>query len=191
MILVYQLLDYFVPDLEGTLAPTVLTSVGLYLLVDYAWYWNHRLFHAETPLWNLHSTHHKPTHIDVFITARNAFVSHLAMVYLWLIGLATYLLSDMSLFLGMVAFGTIINFWGHTHLNFKSGSLANRLVSVFLVTPRDHTWHHSRENSRCNFGTVLNIWDRLHGTFYSPARSPDAFGDPTLSNAWRQLVWPF
>lgn len=189
--IVYSLLDFLIPELRGKVSASVWTSIGFYLVIDYAWYWNHRLFHAETPLWNLHSTHHKPDRIDVLITARNALVSHIAMVYLWFIGLATYVLSDASGFLALVAFGTVVNFWGHTHLNFKSGSLIGSILGILIVTPLDHHWHHSRENSRCNFGTVFNVWDRLHGTLYRPGIAPKEYGDSSKSTVWSQLIWPF
>ncbi|MCX6118576.1 MAG: sterol desaturase family protein [Proteobacteria bacterium] len=189
--LVYKLLDFSLPNLKGSISSTPWTNIGLYLVIDYAWYWNHRIFHADTPLWHLHSTHHKPVHIDVFITARNALLSHFAMVYLWLIGAASYILDDATFFMALVAFGTVVNLWGHSHLNLKTGSFIERIVSALIVTPRDHAWHHSRENSRCNFGTVFNVWDKLHGTIHRPKLGPNSYGDASKTTIWRQLFWPF
>jgi sterol desaturase/sphingolipid hydroxylase (fatty acid hydroxylase superfamily) len=188
---VFKLLNTFLPAWKGALPSSFWLSLLLYVLLDYSWYWNHRLFHARTPLWNLHRTHHSPEQIDVFVTPRNALLSHFLMVYFWFIGLATYLLSDASLFLTFATFGVVINFWGHTNFFLPCESWLNRVLSTVIVTPREHLWHHSRENPRCNFGTVLSFWDRWHGTDYCGADRPAAFGDPSKRTVWNQLIWPF
>jgi sterol desaturase/sphingolipid hydroxylase (fatty acid hydroxylase superfamily) len=188
---VYGLLNALVPHWKGTLPGTFSVSLLLYVLVDYSWYWNHRLFHARTPLWSLHKTHHSPEQVDVFVTPRNALVAHFLMVYFWFLGLSTFLLADSSWFLGFAAFGVVVNFWGHTNFYLPCESWANRLLRTVIVTPREHLWHHSRENPHCNFGTVLSFWDRLHGTEHCGAERPAAFGEPAQRTVWNQLIWPF
>lgn len=189
--IVYKLLDTLVPQWKGALPATPWLALLLYVAVDYAWYWNHRIFHWQTPLWSLHKTHHAPEQIDVFVTPRNALLSHFLMVYFWLIALCVYVLSDPSLFLLFAALGTVVNFWGHTNFFLPCESWPNRILSAVIVTPREHLWHHSQENPHCNFGTVISVWDRLHGTAYCGEERPKAFGEPAPRTVWNQLVWPF
>lgn len=189
--IVLTLLNTIVPTWKGILPSSLGLSLLLYVLIDYSWYWNHRIFHAQTLLWNLHKTHHSAEQIDVFVTPRNALIAHFFMVYFWFIALVTYLLNDASLFLAFAAFGVVINFWGHTNFFLPCESLLNRVLSAVIVTPREHLWHHSRENPHCNFGTVFSVWDRLHHTNYCGSDRPAAFGDPSRRTVWNQLIWPF
>jgi len=191
IVLVYKLLGTFLPQYKGAVQDSWWLSALLYLLIDYGWYWNHRIFHAQTPLWNLHKTHHSPEQVDVFVTPRNALVAHFLMVYFWFIAAIVYVLRDPTFFLWLTALGTVVNFWGHTNFYLPCDSLLNRVVRVFLVTPREHLWHHSRENPHCNFATVFSFWDRWHGTDYCGAERPTGFGEPSKRTVWNQLIWPF
>jgi len=187
----YFILQRAFPGQKAGFDAPVWMSIALYLSLDYLWYWNHRLFHAETPLWSLHKTHHSAENLDVLMTARNSVLSHFAMIYFWFVGATVYFLKDPGFFLALAGVGGIINYWGHTPFNFPLGGKLDRLVGFLIVSPQDHSWHHSRENSRCNYGTVLNIWDRIHGTYYKPAKLPESFGDPGEKRVWDQLIWPF
>jgi sterol desaturase/sphingolipid hydroxylase (fatty acid hydroxylase superfamily) len=188
--IVYKFCDWQLSNHQGSIGGGWLSGVLAYVFLDYLWYWNHRIFHAETPLWSLHSTHHKSTHFDVFITSRNALVSHFAMVYFWGIGIAVYLLKDPSSFAMMVAIGGFVNFWSHTEYNLPKHSILEKVLGSIFILPSDHAWHHSREESSVNFGTFLSVWDRLHRTLHRPGRSPTAFGEEKEVSVWKQLVWP-
>ncbi len=188
--IVYGLCEWLLSSYRGVIGGGWFSGVLAYVFLDYLWYWNHRIFHADTPLWSLHSTHHKPTHFDVFITARNAVASHFAMVYFWGIGISVYLLKDSNSFLAMAALGGVVNFWSHTEYSLPKGSILEKIVGSIFVLPIDHSWHHSREESRVNFGTFFSVWDRLHGTLHRPGHSPTAFGEEKDVSVWKQLVWP-
>jgi sterol desaturase/sphingolipid hydroxylase (fatty acid hydroxylase superfamily) len=190
LLVVEKFCAWAIPSLRGAIGGGWLTGIAMYVIMDYLWYWNHRIFHADTPLWALHSTHHKPTQFDVFMTARNALVSHFAMVYFWGIGIASYVLENPTSFLVMAAIGGIVNFWSHTHYNLPQGSVLAKILGSIFVLPMDHAWHHSREEPGVNFGTFLNIWDRFHGTFHRPGTLPKAYGEEKHVSFWKQLVWP-
>lgn len=191
IVVVGGLLRTFFPQWRGTLPSSLGVSFLLYLAIDYAWYWNHRILHSQTPLWRLHRTHHAPVEIDVFVTARNLLVTHFLMVYFWAIGVAVFLLADPTIFLGFAAFGLVLNFWGHTSFVLPCENPLNRAFAAIFVTPREHLWHHSRERPHCNFGTVISVWDRLHGTFYCESEPPKEFGETYRKTPWNQLFWPF
>jgi sterol desaturase/sphingolipid hydroxylase (fatty acid hydroxylase superfamily) len=189
--IVYKLLNTFLPTWKGMLPSSFWLSALLYVVIDYMWYWNHRIFHARTPLWSLHKTHHSAEQLDVFVTPRNSILSHFLMVYFWFLALAVYLLSDPTIFLAFATAGVVINFWGHTNFFLPCNAWYNRLLSAIIVTPREHLWHHSRENPHCNFGTVFSFWDRWHGTNHCGDERPTAFGEPGKRKVWTELVWPF
>jgi sterol desaturase/sphingolipid hydroxylase (fatty acid hydroxylase superfamily) len=161
------------------------------MLIDYAWYWNHRLLHSRTMLWNFHMVHHAADHLDVLASARNSFWSPVLMVYMWSFSLILFLAKSPTNFLLIASFGLIINFRGHTNFNFKRDGVINKVISQVFITPLDHFWHHSTENSYCNFGTFFNFWDRIHGTFHSPDQLPKKLGFPINMKTWKQLFFPF
>lgn len=192
VIIVFGLLKWSLPELENTIESGVFASVLVYLIIDYLWYWNHRIMHSRTWLWNLHRTHHAPEQVDIFTTARNLIITHFLMVYFWAIGAAVYFFNDPTYFLILAAFGMILNFWGHTSFSLPCSNPFNILFTSVFVTPREHLWHHSQKKPYCNFGTVISLWDRLHGTFYCESNHPETYGDISYKKSiWNQLFWPF
>lgn len=71
ILIVQKSMAYFFPNAKVTVESTLLISILFYLIIDYGWYWNHRILHSRTKLWNLPRTHHSPTQVDVFTTARS------------------------------------------------------------------------------------------------------------------------
>lgn len=191
VLFVYQLYRLLIPSWEGGLALPAWTGVLFYPVIDYAWYWNHRLFHSQTRWWNLHAVHHSAKHLDVFATARNSLGSHFLMVYFWFLSLGAFLLRDVTIFLGVATLGAMVNFWGHTSFGPTPGTRVYKILSYFLITPHDHYWHHSTERANCNFGTVFNVWDRIHGTWFSPNHEPKSLGNDLSLSLGRQLFFPF
>ncbi len=188
---VFAFLATTVPQLKGTLSIGWGAALIAYLVIDYGWYWNHRAFHGESKLWNLHQIHHSPRSLDIFASARNSVWSPLFMVYFWLIPVVIFLASDPYPFLSFSAFGLLVNFWGHSSFTLAANPRLNRVAAALLVQPEDHFWHHSAENPRCNYGTVLNIWDRLHGTWYRPMKAPKQLGFTLEMSLARKLFFPF
>lgn len=187
----YKLYSVVLPGYKSSLSISPLVALLLYMLVDYGWYWNHRLLHSRTKLWNFHMVHHAAEHLDVLATPRNTFWSPLLMVYMWVFSLILYLVSNPMWFLIFASIGLLINFWGHTNFNFSKNGLVNKALSLFLITPREHFWHHSTENSYCNFATVFNFWDKIHGTFHGPPMLPKKLGFPINMSITRQVFFPF
>lgn len=191
VLIVGGLLNKWVPHLKGVVTSSFFVSFLLYLIVDYGWYWNHRILHSRTPLWNLHRTHHAPIQMDLFVTARNLLITHFLMIYFWAIGAVVFFLQDPTYFLTFTVFGMVLNFWGHTSFSLPCNHPFNKIFTAVFVTPREHSWHHSRENPHCNFGTVISLWDRLHGTFYCESEHPKSYGEIYKKTIWNQLFWPF
>jgi sterol desaturase/sphingolipid hydroxylase (fatty acid hydroxylase superfamily) len=162
------------------------------VVIDYLYYWNHRLLHARA-LWPLHRVHHTLTAQDVLGTSRNTLYSSLFIVYLWANGVFLYLLTDPTWFVAGVTLTAAFDLWRHSTLGPAHGSPAHRLLSLVIVTPADHGWHHSADRFGVNFGANLSLWDRLHGTWLSPdeVAEPPRLGVDDGLPLWRRLLWPF
>jgi len=190
IILLYALLDTLIPSLKATVDFGWPGAILFHVLLDYAWYWNHRIFHGKTWLWNFHKVHHAPKSLDILKTPRNSVLSHFMMVYWWFIGLATYVALDPECVIIIGSFSVMINFWGHSPFDFHKDNKFGKIFSMIFITPKDHHWHHSTENPRCNFATVYTFWDRLHGTLQRDGEFPKSYGFATKDNALKQLFYP-
>ena len=188
--IVYQICSLAIPQLKGTIQIGWGAALFTNMLIDYGWYWNHRLLHAQTPFWGLHAVHHAPEQLNILATSRNSLWSPLFMVYFWLQPLAIYLAQDPIPFLTLAGFGLIVNFWGHTGLNLPRNSKIRQIVSLALIQPEDHFWHHSTDNAYCNFATVFNFWDKLHGTWHQPNEAPQKLGFELHQPLWKKLFFP-
>jgi sterol desaturase/sphingolipid hydroxylase (fatty acid hydroxylase superfamily) len=190
VLLLYKLLDLIIPELKGTVDFGWPGTILFHSLLDYGWYWNHRLFHSRTFIWNFHKVHHAPENLDILKTPRNSILSHFMMLYWWLIGIATFVALDPACILFVASIGLMINFWGHSPFDFPKDSKVKAIVSSIFITPCDHHWHHSSKMSYCNFATVFSFWDRMHGTLHRTGDFPDKYGFPTKDSTLKQLFYP-
>lgn len=189
--LVYTLLNLAVPQARDTLrVPAPAAFLLNFVVVDYLYYWNHRLLHSSR-VWAAHAVHHTPSHVDVFVASRNTLWTPLVIVYVWANGLFVFLLDDASAFVLSAAITASLDLWRHTAFGPRPGSLLHRALRPAFITPHEHRWHHSRDRFGCNFGANLALWDRLHGTYYSPDKTPERFGVASALSLPRKLLFPF
>ncbi|MDJ0737799.1 MAG: sterol desaturase family protein [Nostocaceae cyanobacterium] len=188
--IVYQLYQYLLPNLQGFLNFYPLIGFCLsFVLVDYLYYWNHRLFHSSS-LWSIHQVHHTVTEMDVLGTSRNTLWTSFLIIYLWVHPLFIYLLKDPTWYIFGVSLTSALDLWRHSRLTPKGNSLIFHFLSPWLILPQDHAWHHS-ENINCNYGANWKIWDRIHGTYYQSETVPDYLGVETNLSLKNQLFYPF
>ena len=161
-----------------------------FIVVDYVYYWNHRLLHNKA-FWNWHMVHHTAERMDVWVTSRNTFWSPLFIIYLWLNGFFIFLLKEPAPFILSASITAALDIWRHSELLLQKGTLVHSLISSSFITPHEHSWHHSKNRSDCNFGANLNWWDKIHGTYYSPETSPPLLGIKLQMNIWKRLFYPF
>lgn len=180
------------PALRACVSLSALPAfLASFVLVDYLYYWNHRLLHTAA-FWPVHAVHHTPDRLDVLVTSRNTLWSPLFILYLWVYALAAFLLRDPYPFLLGSALTAALDLWRHSGspANAAPPCAAERLAAI-LISPTDHAWHHSTERPNVNFGANFAIWDRLHGTFHRPREYPPALGIETGLAPWRRLIFPF
>ena len=190
VVLLFELFDYAFPTFKATLEVNYYYAFLYYAFVDYLWYWNHRIFHLNTPLWNYHKVHHAPEYLDPLKTPRNSLLSHFIMVYWWMLGIGIFVSKDPFPLIVVATIGSMINFWGHSKFDLPENWIGSKFIRAIFITPKDHHFHHSQENPRCNFGTVFSIWDRLHGSLHRNGSYPKKYGFAIKEGSLKQLFLP-
>lgn len=189
--LVFSALSIIVPASRGTLSLAwPLAALLNFVVVDYLYYWNHRLLHTRA-LWPVHSVHHSVTDMDVLATSRNPVWASLLIVYVWVNGVFLFVLDDARPFAIAAAVTAALDLWRHSPFGPARGGPLWRALSVVFITPSDHAWHHaSGDSARGNYGANLSLWDRIHGTWIVREGAPKSLGDDVELPLWKKLVWP-
>jgi sterol desaturase/sphingolipid hydroxylase (fatty acid hydroxylase superfamily) len=188
---VFQLYHYLLPNLKSILSihPLIAFSFS-FIVVDYLYYWNHRLFHTPL-LWSVHKVHHTVTTMDVVGTSRNTLWTSFFIVYLWVHSLFIYLLQDPTWYIFGASLTSILDLWRHSIFSPQPKSIIYRLLSPWLILPQDHAWHHARNYSGGNYGANFKIWDKMHGTYCHNDSQPEILGAITNLSLTQKLFLPF
>ena len=134
------------------------------VLLDFAIYFQHLLFHRIPILWRLHRMHHSDQDIDVTTGAR---FHPIEIVLSMLIKVAVVILLGVSP-IAVVLFEITLNASAmFNHSNAKLSLGIDAWLRKLIVTPDMHRVHHSVivKETHSNFGFFLSIWDRWFGTY--------------------------
>ncbi|KHN98660.1 Fatty acid hydroxylase [Metarhizium album ARSEF 1941] len=150
-------------------------EVGLYAIVlDFWFYWYHRLMHEMPGLWRFHRTHHLTKHPNPLLTLyADAVQEVLDIVGMPLLTYSSMKLAGMPMgFYELWISGAYVVFtelMGHSGLR-VCGSTPNMFNSILRLvgaelTIEDHDLHH-RKGWRVsgNYGKQTFLWDRIFGT---------------------------
>lgn len=153
----------FTIDVSFDNIPALLT---LFLLADFAFYWEHRLSHKVRLMWASHSVHHSVERMVLTAAFRLAWTPILSGVFLFYMPLIWLGFAPQWVF-GMASASLTYQIFVHTELAPRIGWL-----EWAINTPSAHRVHHAsnKEYLDKNFGGVLLIWDHLFGT-YQPERA--------------------
>lgn len=175
------------PGLGGAVR---LSFAGAFLLnftlIDYLYYWNHRLLHHPR-LWRWHAVHHTSERLDFAVTSRNSLLTHFLILYLWVLSLLGFLLADPRGLWWGAALSAALDLWRHS--GWVSPAWLRRGAGFWLILPEDHEWHHGRDVAGVNFGANLKLWDRLHGTAGRARGRCPVLGNP-IAGDWRSWLFP-
>jgi sterol desaturase/sphingolipid hydroxylase (fatty acid hydroxylase superfamily) len=187
---VYQLYSYLLPrDRSSFHLPAIAAFLLSFVVVDYLYYWNHRLLHYRW-LWQLHLVHHTMTEMDVLGTSRNTIWTSFFILYLWIHALFIYLLSDPMWYILGASLTSVLDLWRHSAIAPESNTIIYRLLSPWLILPQDHAWHHSSDRICGNYGANFKLWDKIHGTCYESDRLPHSLGIETNLTLVQKLFYP-
>ncbi len=189
--LIYQLYNYLLPAQQGCLQLSpIFTFILSFVVVDYGYYWNHRLLHRGW-FWQVHQTHHTVTQMDVFGTSRNTLWASFLIIYLWIHALFLYLLADSTGYLLGISLTSALDLWRHSRLIISPHSWLYSYLSPWLILPQDHARHHACSVHYYNYGANFKLWDRWHGTFYPGKDLPAEIGITTPLTLTKKLFFPF
>ena len=151
--------------------PAWCEGLAAVVLLDFAIYLQHVLFHAVPLMWRFHRVHHSDRDFDVTTGVRFHPVEVLLSLIYKLAVVAVLGLSAVA----VLVFEVILNatsLFNHGNVFLPIG--VDRVLRWFLVTPDMHRVHHSPlpVETNSNFGFNLPWWDRLFGT-YRPQPTTD------------------
>ncbi|MCZ6854944.1 MAG: sterol desaturase family protein [Gammaproteobacteria bacterium] len=178
--------------------PGWVSIVVAILVLDFAIYLQHVMFHAVPVLWRLHRMHHADLDFDVTTGARFHPIEILLSMGFKLMVVAVLGPPVVA----VVIFEVLLNASSmFNHGNVRMPVALDRALRWFLVTPDMHRVHHSilPEETNSNFGFNLPWWDRLFGTYHAqPVAGHDGmtigieqFSSPRELRLDRMLVQPF
>jgi len=132
----------------------------LFLLIEFIFYWTHRIGHRVRFWWLTHSVHHSPTTYNYATSLLNGLTGKLignGILFSSLIWIGFDGKAVIVILFGIDLYQTAI----HTTWIGKLGFLEK-----LLMTPSLHRVHHASNQQYldCNFGGSLCIFDRIFGT---------------------------
>ena len=153
--------------------PLWLEVFAAFVILDFAIWLQHVVFHHAPLLWRFHMVHHADEEMDV-TTGLRFHPVEIAMSMAIKIGLV-YLLGPAAV--AVVIFEVALNaaaMWSHSNLRLPLR--LERIVRFVIVTPDMHRSHHSveRREHDTNFGFFFSFWDRLFGVY---TETPDGGHD--------------
>lgn len=163
------------------LEKTWLYWLGLFLLVDFAYYWAHRMSHEINLFWGGHVVHHQSEDYNLSVALRQ---SSLQVIWTFGFSLPIALLGfDTWDFALISSLNTLYQFWIHTETIGKMG-----WFEYIFNTPSHHRVHHGRDPKYIdkNHAGSLIIWDRMFGTFQEEEEKP-TYGITKPFNSWNPL----
>jgi sterol desaturase/sphingolipid hydroxylase (fatty acid hydroxylase superfamily) len=182
------LLRLIFPNLSGQFElHTLLQFIISFVIVDYIYYWNHRIFHSRK-YWHIHRLHHSSIHLDIASTSRNSFIASFLFVYLWFQTVVMFLFKDHSGFMLGLLLTFCLDLWRHSGL--KTPKRIRGFTSWILLLPEEHLLHHSVQGRNKNFGANLSWWDRIHGTYSNKIIENKNLNPANRHNVLRELFFP-
>lgn len=144
-----------------------LTPVGIiygFVVYELSYWLQHWLAHKVRLLWCLHSPHHAPKAMHMFVGFNHSFLETIFYMPIML-GLLPALLGVDPIFIAIISFVDVM--WGN-FLHISDNVLTRRLgpLERFMQTPSYHRVHHAR-NVRymdTNYNSITLFGDWLMGT---------------------------
>jgi sterol desaturase/sphingolipid hydroxylase (fatty acid hydroxylase superfamily) len=131
-----------------------------FILVDFMYYWNHRVEHRISLFWGHHNVHHSSTAFDLTTSLRVAWHDGLTAVLVYaplaIVGMEPMMIAVL------IQVNLLLQVWIHTQRIDRVPGLEG-----IINTPSAHRAHHARSTHALdsNYGGFLMIWDRLFGTY--------------------------
>lgn len=162
--------------------PELISWSVAFVLVDFAYYWSHRMSHEVHILWAGHVVHHSSEEYNLAVALRQSAL-HGLMSWVFYIPLAVIGL-PWTLFVACNALNLIYQFWIHT----RAVGRLSPWAEYVLNTPSHHRVHHgvNPKYQDMNYAGVFITWDRLFRTFVKEEEEP-VYGLTHGLQSWNPL----
>lgn len=143
-----------------TVLPDWFVFVCSFLILDFAIYLQHRLFHKIPLLWRFHRVHHCDLGFDTTTGVRfHPLEILLSMYYKMAIVMALGIAPWAVMLFEIILNGCAL----FNHGNVQIADPWERRLRWLIITPDMHRVHHSttRSETDSNFGFSISLWDRL------------------------------
>jgi sterol desaturase/sphingolipid hydroxylase (fatty acid hydroxylase superfamily) len=162
--------------------PELLSWTVVFVLVDLAYYWSHRMSHEVHVLWAGHVVHHSSEEYNLSVALRQSSL-HGLMTWVFYVPLALAGVPP-AMFVACYGLNLVYQFWIHT----RAVGRLNSLTELVLNTPSHHRVHHgvNPKYQDRNYAGVLIGWDRLFGTF-TPEEEEPVYGITHPLASWNPL----
>ena len=135
-------------------------AVG-FVVVEFAYYWFHRLSHEVRWMWSTHLVHHSVEQLTLLSSLRLGWTNGFSLA--WIVYVPVVLAGfDLRLVLAILSVDLQYQFFLHTDARVPLGPL-----EWVLNTPAHHRVHHACNGRYLdkNYGGMLIVFDRMFGTF--------------------------
>jgi len=140
--------------------PSAWTFLLLFILIDLAEYWFHRLCHEINVLWLAHVIHHQGRFFNLSVGFRTSFFIPVFNIVLYIIfPVIGFIPTDILIIIFIQGFYQLLI---HTEVISRLGPL-----EYIIVTPSSHRVHHGLNEKYIdkNYGKFFIIWDVIFGTY--------------------------
>jgi sterol desaturase/sphingolipid hydroxylase (fatty acid hydroxylase superfamily) len=140
-----------------------LAALAGFVLMDYAYWWWHWANHRLPLFWRFHNVHHTDLDMDVTTAARFHFGEIFFSIGFLSLTVAGFGVGAFTFVIFFIVFEACTCFH---HSNWRLPIALERILNLFMVTPRMHGIHHSivERETNSNWGTIFCWWDKFHGT---------------------------
>jgi len=167
----------FAWDADAPIGPSwwLPLEIGLYSVVlDFWFYWYHRLMHANDGLWKFHRTHHLTKHPNPLLTlyadGEQEFFDIVGIPLLTWVSLKAMGL-PMGYYDWWMCYQWVVwsELWGHSgiRVHMTTPTPFAPILRFFdaELTVEDHDLHHRKGWKKShNYGKQTRLWDRVFGT---------------------------
>lgn len=162
--------------------PALASWSAVFVLVDFCYYWSHRLSHEVHLLWAGHVVHHSSEEYNLPVALRQSAL-HGLMSWVFYVPLALMGV-PWQMFVTTMALNLVYQFWIHTRAIGTLGPVAEYVLN----TPSHHRVHHgvNPKYQDTNYGGVFIVFDRWFGTFQREEEEP-TYGITTPLQSWNPL----
>lgn len=167
---------------KGQIPNTWYVWIVLFVAIDFAYYWFHRLAHEINVLWGSHVVHHQSEEYNLTVALRQSWVQGAFSSWFYLP--LAFLGFDPVMFVTINALQTLYQFWIHTKFIDKMPAW----FELVFNTPSHHRVHHGVNPKYIdrNHGGTLIIFDRLFGTFQAEEEDV-VYGITKQPKSWNPL----